>query len=325
MNKKTTLVLIGILLLICGVFLLNTNKTENTEQTVTIANLPIVDGLPLYLAIEKGYFKDAHINVNYRRFDAPNQIIDAVMIGKVDMTSTSGAMGIAAIADSKNPGKIKIYAAGGGNKVHPTNGLYVANNSGIKDVEGLKGKKLGVLPGIQWRTIATKILSQHGLLASADVELVELAAGLQVSALANGQIDGLLALEPNPTIIKAKSIGKEISPTPTIDIADPFYGTAGIINVDFLNKNPELSKKVLSILDRANKEIRENPDQSRQYLKKYTALTEDSLIEKVTLPQIKMWNEITPADIQAIQSFYEIFYKHKVVAEKLDFTKLLYK
>jgi NitT/TauT family transport system substrate-binding protein len=314
----------GGLLIIVLLLVLSITGMKTEDYTVKIANLPITEGLPLYLAIEKGYFKQEGIKIEYVRFDAPNQIIDAVMSGKVDVVAPSGAMGISAVADSKNPGKIKIYAASGGDSKTPLNGLYVKNGSDISKISDLKNKKLGVLPGIQWRTIATEILSTNSLSVTEDVTLVELAPGLHATALQSGQVDAVLTLEPSPTIIKQKDIGREIAPTPTVNIADPFYAGAGIINTDFINKHPEIAVKVLSIMERSIVEIQQNPNEARKYLKGYTALDE-SLIALVPMPTFKTWKQITPSDIQAIQSFYEIFYKHKVVNEKLDFTKLLYK
>ncbi len=311
------------LLVILGLFFAF-NSTGLDSNKVRIANLPIAEGLPLYIAIDKGYFKEVGVDVEYVKFEAPNQIIDAVMSGKVDMVSPSGAMGISAVADSKNPGKLKIYASSGGDMQNPVNGLFVQNDSNIKSVKELKGKKLGILPGIQWRTISTEILSQNDLEVGKDVTLVELAPGLHATALASGEVDAVLTLEPGPTIIREKKLGVEIKPSPVYNISNPFHAGAGIVNVDFLNKHPDLVKKVISALDKANKEIRDNPNEARTHLKGYTALTDD-LITKVTLPQIEMWNEIDEKDIEAIQKFYAIFYKHKVVSAPLDFKSLMYK
>jgi NitT/TauT family transport system substrate-binding protein len=294
-----------------------------SQYTVKIANLPIVEGLPLYVAIDNGYFKDAGINVEYTRFDAPNQIIDAVMAGKIDMVAPSGAMGISAVADSKNPGKLKIYSAGGGDKNIPVTGLFAGNNTNIKSIQDLKGKKLGTLAGIQWRTISIEILKRNGLEVGKDVTLVELAPGLHSTALASGEVDAVLTLEPNLAVIKDKKIGIEILPTPTQEIANPFYNTAGIINVQFVKNHPELAKKVIQILDKANKEIRSNPQEARKHLVGYTALTGD-LVNKVNLPTIKMWNEVTEEDIKSIQDFYSIFYNNKVVEKPLNFKTLMY-
>ncbi len=320
MYKKLFTVLIAVVIVSLGFF---TFSSPKHIQSITIANLPITEGLPLYIAIDKGYFKDAGINVEYTRFDAPNQIIDAVMAGKVDMVAPSGAMGISAVADSKNPGKLKIYAASGGSKDQSLNGLFVGNDSNITSIEGLKDKKLGILPGIQWRTIGTEILNRHGLKVGADVTLVELAPGLHSTALASGEVDAVLTLEPNPTIIREKKLGREITPTPTIEIANPFYAGAGIVNAEFLQKNPELVEKVIQILDKANKEIRDNPQEARKHLVGYTPLTGD-LITKVHLPTIKIGNEITEDDIKSIQDFYAIFYTNKVVEKPLNFKALMY-
>lgn len=320
MFKKHYVIGVCFVLFVSLLFVYN---SKTSQHTVKIANLPIVEGLPLYIALDKGYFKDAGINVEYTRFDAPNQIIDAVMAGKADMVAPSGAMGISAVADSKNPGKLKIYSVGGGDKNIPTNGLFVGNNSTINTIEGLKDKKIGIFPGIQWRTIATEILNRHGFNPGVDVALVELAPGLHSTALASGEVDAVLTLEPNLAVIKDKKLGKEILPNPTQDIANPFYNCAGIINVQFAKNHPELAKKVIQILDKANKEIRDNPQEARKHLVGYTSLTGD-LVNKVNLPIIKMWNEITEDDITSIQDFYAIFYKNKVVEKPLNFKALMY-
>src|SRR5437763_1539192 len=112
MNYKTiwTIVIIAILV-IGGIWYASSNnqsaKTETTK--VKIASLPNVQGLPVYVAIEKGYFKDEGLDVELVKFEAPNQIIDALLQGQVDLAHPGGATGIAGIANFKNPGKLKIY------------------------------------------------------------------------------------------------------------------------------------------------------------------------------------------------------------------------
>jgi NitT/TauT family transport system substrate-binding protein len=314
-------------LVIGGFWYFASNKQEAKLETtkVKIANLPVVQGLPLYLAIEKGYFKDAGLEVELVKFEAPNQIIDALLQGQVDLTSPSGAMGITGIADFKNPGKLKIYAAGGGDTVIQNDAILVKNDSSIKSFQDLKGKKLGIVAGsIQWRTIARDILAKNNLEADKDVILVELALGLQAQALATGQVDALLGIEPIPTIVKSKGIGKEIVDHLTTKfIADPFYAGAGIVRVDFAKQNPNTTKKVLDILHRAINEINQNPDSARQYLKGYTALDETA-IAQVPISRFKFYSDFTQDEISAVQKFYDIFSNFKVVDGKMDFQKLLY-
>ena len=327
--NKTTKIISSIILVVAVVgigFWLSKDFTKpKLEITkVKIANLSIVQGLPLYLAIEKGYFKEAGLDVEMIKFEAPNQIVDAVLNGQVDFTSPSGAMGILGIADFKNPGKLKIYAAAGGDDVIQNDAILVKSNSTIQGIEELKGKKMGILPGIQWRTIAQHILAQNNLATDKDVTLVELAVGLQGPALASGDIDALLGVEPTPTIIKAKGIGKEFITMVTAKyVANPFYGGAGAVRAEFAAQNPNTTKKVLSIFQRAINEINENPNVARQYLKGNTPL-DDSAIAQVPISRFKMYNDLTQNDINAIQKFYDIFSTYKVIDGKMDFKNLIY-
>lgn len=327
--KNTTKLLLGVAVIVAivvGVLFLTQQKpTEQVAEVtkVKIANLPIVQGLPLYLAIEKGYFKDAGLDVEMIKFEAPNQIVDAMLNGQVDFTSPSGAMGILGVADFKNPGKFKIYAAAGGDDVVQNDAILVKKDSATKNIQELKGKKLGILPGIQWRTIAQHILQQNSLTTD-DVTLVELAAGLQAPALASGEIDALLGVEPTPTIVKAKGIGTELVNMVTVKyVANPFYGGAGAVRTEFATQNPNTTKKVLDIFQRAIKEINENPDAARQYLKGNTPL-DDSAIAQVPISRFRMYNDLTQNDIDAVQKFYDIFSTYKIVDGKMEFDKLIY-
>jgi NitT/TauT family transport system substrate-binding protein len=207
---KITLGIIFVLLVLILIFSFNFNKLtghvvkENTK--VRIGYLPIVQGLPLYMAIEKGYFKDSGIDVEAIKFDSPNQIVDALMQNNLDFGSPidnsddyitsksefsnktiskkgdlikeivySTALGITGVADYKNPGKLKIYAVAGGTEEVPNENLMVPIDSNLTSIKDLKGKKLGILAGtIQWRTITREVLAQNGLDMDKDVTIVEL-------------------------------------------------------------------------------------------------------------------------------------------------------
>ncbi len=301
------------------------NLAPTETMKVRIASLPNAQGLPIYLALEKDYFKDAGLDVALLKFEAPNQIIDALLQGQVDLTHPGGATGIAGIADFKNPGKLKIYALSGGDMTVQNDAILVKNNSSITSIQDLKGKKLGIMAGtIQWQTIAREILAQNNLEYDKDVKIVEIALGLQAQALASGDVDAVLCIEPVPTIVKAKGIGKELVPFAAAKyISNPFYGGAGIIRVDFAKKNPNTTKKVLDVIAKATDEINQNPDAARQYLKGYTQL-DDTTISRVPILHFKMYSNFTQDDINAVQKFYDIFTKYNVVNGQMDFKHLLY-
>jgi len=327
MKKKYPLIAVSIFILLVAI-VAGTNATgfavkSKETNTVRIGYLPVVQGLPFYYATEKGYFNDAGLDVELTKFEAPNQIIDALLQDNLDLGATSTALGITGIADYKNPGKLKIYAVAGGDLDSPNEILLVSPNSTITSINDLKGKKLGILGGsIQWRTITRYMLAQNNLEMDKDVIVVELAPSLQIQALASKQIDALLALEPIATIAKENGVGKELVSAPMEKtIANPFYPGAGVVTTKFSKENPKTTAKIIEIVRRSIQEINENPDTARLYLKNYTPLT-DSTINKVPMSVFKTCNDLTQNDISAIEKFYGIFTLYKVVDGKIDFNKL---
>lgn len=334
MNSTIKSLIVIIAILIIGVFgymfrskaEINSTSTNaiSTGETVRIAYLPITQGLPLYLALDKGYFTETGITVEAVKFEAPNQIIDALIAGNADVGAPGTATGIAGIAETKNPDHLRIFLVTGGDNSTVNDAILVKNDSKLTSITDLKGKKLGILSGIQWRIIARHILAQNGLNADKDVTLVELAPGLQPQALAVGQIDALLGVEPVPTIVKAKNMGKEIVHTPTAKyVANPFYGGSGAFNLEFAQTRPDTAAKVLAVFDRAVEEINNDPAAARQYLKGHTPLADD-LVSQVSIPIFKMYGDLTMDDQGALRNLFRIFKDFNVVDREIDVQKLLY-
>jgi len=203
-------------------------------------------------------------------------------------------------------------------------GLLVRKDSVLTSVKDLKGKKLGILPSIQWRTIAKDMLVQEGLIADTDVIMVELAPGLMAQALATGQIDAVLAIEPVGTTTRLKGISKElVHAAVETYIADPMYAGAGVLRTEFAEKNPETTAKILKVMRKATVEMYANPEESRKYLPKYTPLDAD-LAEQVPTVVIKYSDEMTNQDIDALQKFFDIFYTYNVTQRRVDVRSILY-
>lgn len=330
--KKTDKVLLGVLaiaIIVSGTIFLKSRKLavqEAKNNKVKIAYLASsAQALPLFLAINKGYFSQTGLEVEPVKFEAPNQIIDALISGNVDFGSPSTAMGITAISQAKNPNTLKIFALNGGTEPNNIdNVLLVKNDSAISKINDLQGKKLGILPGIQFRTIAQHILTTEGLAMDKDVTIVELAIPLQLQALMTGQVDAVLTLEPVKTIGKSQNVVKDLVLAPMDKyIADPWYGGGGVVSVKFAQANPNATKKIISVFNKATKEINSNPDAARQYLKSYTPLN-DEQIKVMPLPIWKMYTDFTESDISALQKFFDIFAQYKVIDNKVDARKMIY-
>lgn len=320
-------IIVGLLVLIVGVtaiFIGTQNQSDNGLTKVKVADLPVVHALPFYVAMEKGYFEDVGIEIEYIKLNSPNLIIDAILSGQADMTSPSGAMGIAGLASFREPNSIEIYAATGGDDYQRNEGLLVVPESDIQGFSDLKGKKVGILPGIQWITISQHLLSTYDLEAGKDVVLVELAPSLQVGALMSGQIDALLAIEPMTTIAEKQGM-KEIVKAPNLKaISNPFYPGAGVVRSAFADEYPEVVDRFIEVIERALGDIEEDPAASRQYLSGYTPLS-DELIPSAPIMVTKLSKDFTEEDLIAIEDFYSIFTDYGVIDGRIDARGIIYK
>lgn len=329
--KTPLLIVIGVIVIIglIGYGAAQRNQAgegfQEGPRPVRIAYLPIGPGLPFYLALEKGYFQEAGLEVEPLRLEAPNHLIDALINGNADVGAPGTATGIMAISQLQNPDTLKLFALNGG--AFPDNidnVLLVKSDSSITDIADLRGKKVGTLPGIQFRTIARHILAQAGINAEEDAAIVELALPLQLQALTSGQVDALLTLEPVGTIGRGQKVARDLVIGPiTRHIADPWYGGGGVISTNFVAEHPETARKVVDVFSRSIAEISEDPSAARQYLKQYTPLT-DNLIQNVPLPIWKTHLELQPADIDALQKFLDVFTDYSVVTGRINARELIF-
>lgn len=298
---------------------------QKETMTMNVGYNPLAHHAPLFLAIENGYFKEAGIEVNLTKFESPTQMIDAIMQGKIDVTGPGAASGIPAIANYKNPGKIKFYMLSGGTEQYPPARLIVQKDSNITSISELKGKSLGILgSSIQWRTIARKILARNNLEADKDVTLVELAAGVQVTALASKQIDALLALDPMGTVALQTGTGKVLESNPVEKAIDgnSWIG-AGVLNLSFEKANPTTAKKYVEIIERATKEIRENPAEAEIVLPKYTPITAE-MAPSIVMPQYALCSELDANTTRDLQKYFDIFTKYGIVEGRMNAEAIFY-
>ncbi len=289
-------------------------------EKVTASWLPIMQTTAYYVALEEKLFERAGIEINSVRFENPNQIIDSLVAGQADFGPPGAAAGISMLAESRYPGTFKVFGLqGGGIKVNLINdGLIVKNDSAIKSFKDLKGKSLGHLPGIQWRTISRFIVRQNGLDPDKDLRLQELAVGLQVPSVVSGAVDATLSLEPVGSIAVAGKDAKRAMTNPVaMFIADPFYSGVSILTTKFIKERPAVARKLVEALDEATRLAMTDFDKYRKILPKYTPIKPDQ-VGIVAKPYLRAWKELNDTDLNSYQALVDVFHKEGVLKERID-------
>ncbi|HEY8555513.1 MAG TPA: ABC transporter substrate-binding protein [Burkholderiales bacterium] len=307
-------------LLPCGVSAQPVKKEE-----VVASWLPIMQTMAYYVALEEKLFEKAGIEIESKMFQNPNQIIDSLVSGQADFGPPGAAAGIAVLAESRYPGTLKVFGLqGGGVKVNLINdGLIVRKDSSISSFKDLKGKSLGHLPGIQWRTISRYIVRQNGLDPDKDVRLQEVTVALQVPSVVSGSLDATLSLEPVGSIAVASSEAKRAMTNPVaMFISDPFYSGAAVLTTKFIRERPEVARKVVEVLDEATRLAMTDFDKYRNIIPKYTPIKPDQA-QLVAKPYLRGFKDLNEVDIASYQAFVDVFWKEGVLKERFDVRNIL--
>lgn len=293
---------------------------------IRIGYWPIAAGLPFYAAIEKGYFKEAGLDVEPLRFAAAQQVMEAVLSDRADGTANGTGSANIAIGELAAPGTFKIFCANPSNAKNVLDQVLVPKDSPAKTIADLKGKRVASGPGIQNVTLAKTVFERGG---ATGVTVVELPIGQHVAALAAGQVDGCYTLEPTGTIgrmngttrmLEAGVIAKYILGDPMA----PWFGGSASLSSSFIKKNPEVAKKFIAAYGKGVQYVRTQGVEARQYLKGYTAI-EGALTGEVPLAAYTMYNEFTPADVAHFQKFFDLFAEKGIFSSRLMVDSMLYK
>jgi NitT/TauT family transport system substrate-binding protein len=287
---------------------------------VTAVWLPIMQTTAYFVALDEKLFEKACIEIVSTKMESPNQIIDALIAGRADFGPPGAAAGIAMIAESKFPGKLKVFGLqGGGIAVNRINdGLIVKPDNPIKSFADLKGKTLGHVPGIQWRTISRHLVRAAGLDPDKDVKLVDLAVAMQVPAVVGGTVDATLSLEPVGSIAVAsgKAIRAVTNPVAKV-IADPFYSGASIMTTKFMKEQPDVARRVVAVIDQATDMVNADFAKYKPVLSKYTPVKEDQLA-LLAQPYLRGFKDINDTDLKSYQALVDVFIQEGVLTGPLN-------
>lgn len=293
---------------------------------IRIGYWPVAAGLPFFSAIEKGYFKEAGLEVEALKFAGAQQVMEAMLSGRSDGSSNGTGSANLAIGEIAQPGLFKIFATNPSNAKYVLDEFIVPKDSPVKTMADLKGKKVASGPGIQNVTLAKTMLERAG--ASGAI-VIELPIGQHVASLVAGQVDACYTLEPTGTIgrmngttrvIEAGVVARYILGDPMA----PWHGGAASLTSEFIKKHPDVTKKFIAAYARGIALVRSKPEEARQFMKGYTAI-EGALTAEVPLASYMLYNEFKPSDVAYFQKFYDLFTEKGIFDKKVAVDGLLYK
>src|SRR5690606_6521460 len=125
---------------------------------IRIGYWPIAAGLPFYVAVERGFFQEAGVNVEVQRFAGAQQIMEGMLAGRTDGSANGAGSGNLAVGEIAAPGTFKVFCANPSNVDNVLDEVIVPVGSSVQKVADLAGKRVGSGPGIQNVTLAKTVL-----------------------------------------------------------------------------------------------------------------------------------------------------------------------
>ena len=293
---------------------------------IRIGYWPVAAGLPFFAAIEKGYFKEAGLEVEALKFAGAQQVMEAMLAGRSDGSSNGTGSANLAIGEIAQPGLFKIFATNPSNAKYVLEEFLVPKDSPVKSMAELKGKRIASGPGIQNVTLAKTMLEKAG---AGVMSVTELPIGQHVAALAAGQIDAAYTLEPTGTIGRLNGTTRVLEAGVVAhyilgDPLAPWHGGSASLTSEFIKKYPAETRKFIAAYARGIALVRTKPDEARQFMKGYTAI-EGALANEVPLASYMLYNEFKPSDVAYFQKFYDLFSDKGIFEKKVIVESLLYK
>lgn len=211
---------------------------------------PFADYAPFFIAKEFGYFDELDLDVTLSPKSGTAETIQMLAAGNVEAAAATWGAGLFnSIHAGTTVGIVATMARMPASVPSPSPFMVSqqAWDAGIRSVEALKGKRVGIPgPGGFGLYSVAKALAKGGLTVD-DVEAVYLPPPATAAAFANGGLEAGWSIEPFALQLERKGLGRRL-------VEDHTFGTElGFIafNNEFLNANPDAVVRFLAAYLRA--------------------------------------------------------------------------
>jgi NitT/TauT family transport system substrate-binding protein len=283
--KKQLIFILALLYLAgCVVSPANTEPPAPQEFDIRlpVGYIPNVQFAPLYVSIDKGYFKDENINLTLDySFET-----DAVALLGADELKFAIASGEQVLL-ARAQGLPVTYVMAWYQK-YPV-AVASKSGSGLLKPEDLRGKVIGVpvLSGASY--IGLKTILEAGGLDEGDVSLGVIGF-TQVEMLATDRVDAAVVYVANePVVLESQGY-----PTDLIRVDDylTLVSNGLITNDKTMNESPELVRGMVRALLRGMSDVITTPDEAYQISTKYVetlAAADEGVQKQVLARSIALW------------------------------------
>ena len=220
---------------------------------IKVGYIGITCEAPLFMAVEKGFFKEEGLDVSLVKCDW-STYKDTLALGGIDITHHLIMMYLKPIEQGMD---VKILAG-----VHKGCLRVQASTSGaIRTLADLRGKRIGV-PGMGTPPFiyANRALAAHGIDPSREITWLVYPAGELGLALERGNVDAVASAEPIGTILTASGNVRNVSDQATEEPFASEYCCGVVANGKFVANNPKAAAAATRAILKGAMWVQANPE-----------------------------------------------------------------
>ena len=280
MKLRKSISLVSAVILTCGLISGCSNKnTKNQDSnlekvTVVLDWTPNTNHTGLYVALDKGYYKEEGLDVEIVQ-PSDGSASTLIATGKGDF-GVSYQEDVTYALTSDEPLPIKAIAT---IIQHNTSGFASPSSKNIKTVKDFENKTYGGWGAESEKATLNAVMSNNGADFNT-VKLVDIGED-DFFTSTKGEVDISNVFE-GWTCIEGKLRGEDVNFIATRDLDKwlDYYTPLLITNNSILNDNPDLAKKFLSATTKGYEDCISQPEESAKILLKYAPeINEDLAIE----------------------------------------------
>ena len=287
-------------------------KEEGGVTKVKVGVLPISNVAPLYLGMEKGFFKAEGIEVEPSIGQSGNELVTGMVSGSTQFAFL-GYVPLMSARGQGLPVKVVANADNGAEKAKDEWTLLMSKKgSPIKEPADLAGKTIAVnaLKGVGEVEIKAA-LDKRGVDPDS-IKLLEIPFPEMPAALDKGRVDVIWA--PEPFLTQVLGEGGQVVEAPLTTLGPKFpNGTYGTTE-ELIAKDKDLVERFARAINKSSDYATAHPDEARATIPTFTKIPPD-LAKKIRLP---LWP--TEIDQAQLQTLLDYAVEHKVIEKppKLD-------
>ena len=283
--------------------------------TLNVGVIPIADVAPLYLGIDKGFFKEEQLTIKPQLAEGGAAITPAVVSGDFQIGFSNTISLLIAASEDLPVQIISQGVLGGKSEEEAWADLLVLKDGPIKEPKDLEGKTIAVntLKNICEVTIKASLEQEN--VAVDTLEFTEVPFPDMNAALEAGRVDAACVVEPFVSQGKAGK-ARGIAPfyvrtAPDLTVATYFTST------QYAEENADVVDRFVQAMNKSLIYADSHPDEVRKVLLDYTEIPPEAA-EAIELP---VWrpdlNEPT------IEKLSELSVKYGLIEEQPDLEELI--